>query len=372
MAGISQHLPARTLRPSTAVAHRLHAQLLAGKPARDPVAVTRRLLAVQGQDPRGARLAIRARSRGLTAADVDRAFSDDRSLLVTWLNRGTLHLVCSEDYAWLHALTTPPLLTGNARRLAQEGVTPSASERGVRAIGLALAADGPLTRAQLRARIAAAGVRTEGQALVHLLMLATLRGLTVRGPMAGSEHAYALVADWLGPPAKVDRDLALGELARRYLAGHAPADGRDLARWSGLPLRDARAGLQAIASELRERRDGLVELERRRRAAAETPPPRLLGAFDPLLLGWCSREEIVGQNRSLVTINGLFRPFALVRARAAAGWRLAAGKIELQPFECLTRADSAALQADAADVLRYLSLPPCSSSPSTSANVKPS
>jgi hypothetical protein len=116
---------------STVTQQRLASQLLAGKPARDPVAVTQRLLAVQGQDPRGARLAIRARSKGLAAADVDRALSEDRSLLITWVNRGTLHLICSEDYAWLHALTTPPLLTGCMRRLKQEQVTPGAAERGV-------------------------------------------------------------------------------------------------------------------------------------------------------------------------------------------------------------------------------------------------
>ncbi|HWF33179.1 MAG TPA: winged helix DNA-binding domain-containing protein, partial [Solirubrobacteraceae bacterium] len=309
-------------RAATITQERLAAQLLAGTPAHDPLAVTRRLLAVQGQDPRGARLAIRARSRGLTAAGVDRALGEDRSLLITWLNRGTLHLVCSEDYPWLHALTTPPLLTGNARRLRQEGVTPSAAERGVQAIERALAADGPLTRAQLRDRIAAARVETEGQALVHLLMLATLRGLTVRGPMAGHEHAYVLVRDWLGePPAAVERETALAELARRYLAGHAPADARDLARWAGLPLRDARAGLAAIAAELHERADGLLELRAHRGGTQPQPPPRLLGAFDPLLLGWCSREEIVGANRTLVTNNGLFRPFALVRGKAAASWR---------------------------------------------------
>src|SRR5436305_4504995 len=104
------------------LAERLTAQLLAGPPARDPVAVAERLLAIQAQDPRGARLAIRARTSGLTAADVDRALTIDRSLVVTWLNRGTLHPVRREDYSWLHALTPPPLFTGNARRLAQERV----------------------------------------------------------------------------------------------------------------------------------------------------------------------------------------------------------------------------------------------------------
>src|SRR5580693_4135227 len=97
---------------SPVIAERLTAQLLAGAPAGDPMEVVRRLLAVQGQDARGARLAIRARTAGLGATDVDRALSDDRSLLITWLNRGTLHLVAGEDYPWLHALTTPPLLSG--------------------------------------------------------------------------------------------------------------------------------------------------------------------------------------------------------------------------------------------------------------------
>src|SRR3954471_18909198 len=116
------------------IAERLTAQLLAGEPLRSAEQVAERLLAVQGQDPRGARLAVRARTKGLTAADVDRALSEDRSLLITWLNRGTLHLVRSEDYPWLHALTTPPLLTSAKRRLSQEGVEPKAAERGVKTI----------------------------------------------------------------------------------------------------------------------------------------------------------------------------------------------------------------------------------------------
>src|SRR5256885_13744212 len=97
------------------LAERLTAQLIAGEPAGDPVAVAERLLAIQAQDLRGARLAIRARTAGLSVADIDRAFTDDRSLLITWLNRGTLHLVRREDYPWLQALTTPQLATGNAR-----------------------------------------------------------------------------------------------------------------------------------------------------------------------------------------------------------------------------------------------------------------
>ncbi len=313
-----------------------------------------RLLAIQGQDPRGARLAIRARTNDLTAGDVDRALTEDRSLLITWLNRGTLHLVRSEDYPWLHALTTPPLLTSSVRRLKQEGISPDVTERAVGTIERALAADGPLTRVQLKERLDAAGVSTEGQALIHLLFLVTLRGIAIRGPMVGKQHAYVLVRDWMGEPKPVDRNVALVELARRYLAGHAPASDRDLARWAGLPLRDARAGLKAIGSELEELEDGLVRLAKRR-AEADIPPPRLLGAFDPVLLGWTSREEIIGAHTSLVTRNGMFHPFVLVDGCAVGRWRFPKGEVALEPFEPLSSETAVALEADAADVVRFLS-----------------
>jgi hypothetical protein len=321
--------------------------------------VTGRLLAIQGQDPRGARLAIRARSAGLTAADVDRALTDDRSLLITWLNRGTLHLVRSADYWWLQPLLTPPLLTSNARRLGQEGVSPEAADKAVALIERSLAADGPLTRPQLRERIAAAGVRTEGQALVHLLFLAALRGVAVRGPMAGREHAFVLTRDWLGPPpAPLDRDPALAELARRFLAGHGPASERDLAKWTGLPLRDTRSALRAIGAELEERDDGLAALASTaaQRAAGEIPPARLLGAFDPLLHGWVSREPILGEHRGIVTVNGLFRPFALVAGRAAGTWSLAGGVLTVDRFSELPDAAEQELAAETADVRRFLGL----------------
>lgn len=320
--------------------------------------VTRHLLAVQGQDPRGSRLAIRARSSGISAADVDRALSQERSLLITWVNRGTLHLLAREDYPWLHALTTPPLHKGNARRLAQEGVSPAAAEKGVATIKRALASEGPLTRGQLRERVDAVGVRTEGQALVHLLVLASLRGLIVRGPMVGPHQAFVLLSDWFEEPVgQVDRSSALAELARRYLRGHGPADDRDLARWAGLPLRDVRAGLASIARELRERPDGLLEL-RDAPAPARIPQPRLLGAFDPLLLGWRSREDVLGEHRQIVTVNGLFRPFALVGGRAAGTWKLAAGKLELRPFAPLSKRIEQALERDGVEVLRFLGLSP--------------
>ncbi|HMG97362.1 MAG TPA: winged helix DNA-binding domain-containing protein [Gaiellales bacterium] len=337
------------------IAERLCAQLLSGRPARTAVDVAERLLAVQAQDARGVRLAVRARTRGLSVADFDRALTEERSLVINWLNRGTLHLVRSEDHAWLHSLAAPGLARAGERRLEQEGVSRAAADRAVAAIERALGEEGPLTRAQLGERVAALGVRTEGQALIHILFAACVRGVAVRGPMIARQHAYALARDWLGVQKLPERDVALGELARRYLAGHGPAGERDLARWAGLPLRDARAGLARVGRELRVRRDGLLALAGRR-AARSMPRPRLLGAFDPLLLGWCSREEILGEQQARVVLGGMFRPFALVGGRGVATWRVDGGRVVLEPFGRLAGGDCAALEEDGRDALRYLAL----------------
>jgi hypothetical protein len=335
------------------LAERLHHQLLSGPPATKVEDVVRRIFAVQAQDPRGARLAIRSRSTGLHASDVDRAL-DDKSVLISTLNRGTLHLVTIEDYWLLHPLTTPQLESANWRRLGQEQVTSDAAERGVAVITKSLDRDGPLTRNQLRERITASGVRTEGQAFIHIVVLATLRGLIIRGPMVDGEHAFVLVKDWLGkPPKPLDRDTALGELTRRYLAGHAPGTDRDLAKWAGITLGAARIGLRQIADALVDRGQGLVALSEPEPAYL-LPPPRLLGSFDPTLHGWVSRDPIIDPTSGIVTTNGIFKPFAMVKGKAVATWGLPAGKVTLTPFEPISAAARGALDRDADAVTEFL------------------
>lgn len=327
------------------VAGRITSQLLSGPKATTPEAVVERIVAVQAQDARGARLAIRARSTGLAAAAVDHALTDTRSLVITWLNRGTLHLVNAADYWWLHALTAERTVTGNERRLREEGVSPKQAARGIDVI-LAAVTNAPQTRAELGRALDDARVPTKGQALVHLLMAASLHHDLVRGPMRGREHAFVSAAAWLGPPpAAIDRDAALATLARRYLAGHAPAEPEDLAVWSGLPLTHARRAFDnADAAPAGGK-------------ARPLPSPMLLGPFDPLLHGWASRAPFVGEHRGIVTTNGLFRPFALVDGKAVATWSLAAGTLTITPLEPLSAATRRSLERDATDVLRYLALP---------------
>lgn len=335
------------------VAARCTAQLLSGPPAASAEEAVRRVLAVQGQDPRGFRLAVRARTSGVTAADVDAGLTGTRSLVVSWLNRGTLHLVTAEDFWWLHDLTTPQLATESLRRLGQEGVSPEQAQRGIETV-VAEVASAPRTREELRAALDAAGVPTAGQALVHVLLAATLRHRLIRGPVRDGEHCMVLAEDWLGAaPPPVERSEALARLARRYLAGHGPSSDRDLAMWAKLPLRDVRAGLAAI--ETVPAGEGLVALPD---ALPEEPlPTRLLGNFDPILHGWVSRAAVLGAHDGDVVTGGIYRSWAFVGGRAVGLWRIAGGRVRIAPFAPLAKRTERALLADAEAVHAYLGMP---------------
>ena len=73
----------------------------------DVATVTRSVCVLQAQSFDAARHQIRVRSAGNTAADVDRAFEEERSVVRTWLMRGTWHLCAADDVRWLIGIFGP-------------------------------------------------------------------------------------------------------------------------------------------------------------------------------------------------------------------------------------------------------------------------
>jgi hypothetical protein len=298
-------------------------------------------------------LSLRARVPGLTIPDIHREI-DERAVVVTWVNRGTIHLMRPDDMPWLLALTAPTQQTGIARRFEEHGFGLDTADQAVAVIDRALAEEGPLRREDLRDRVRAAGFMAEGRALVHLLFYASYRGVIVRGPVVGRQHHFARTADWLGGQPRVDRDKALAELARRYLAGFGPATEADLAYWAGLPLRDARAGLSAIAGELTHHDGGLIDLARRE-PAPEKLPQKLLPLWDDLLVGWKDKSAIVGPDHvARVFAGGMIGPAATRAGRVVGKWSAARGKVVVAPFEGSARGFASEIR----DVERFLTSRP--------------
>jgi hypothetical protein len=278
----------------------------------------RRLLAVQAQDARACALALRARGSGFGAADV--AGADD--LVVGWLMRGTLHLVRVEDWWWLHALV------GARRRVA-------ASRREVALVVDVLAEAGPLDRPGLVAALAARGLVLEGQDFPHLLRDSCVLGEVVLRP----DRRYVSATTWVGARVEpADRPSALAELGRRYAAAHPGADTADLAAWAGLGVREARVAMEGVSGDGGAGADPAAEI-----------PPRLLPAFDPLLLGWKDRSPVVpaALSRRVHPGGGMLRAVTLEDAVVTGTWTLPGGRPKLEAPRPERYAD------EVADVVRF-------------------
>ena len=217
----------------------------------------------------------------------------------------------------------------------------------------ALADEGPLTR-RAAARAARRGRRADrGPGADPPLFLAALRGIARARP-DGRQAA------------RLRPGRATGSASRSRSTATRRSPSWPAATWSATPRRTiatspggpgCRCATPAPAWRRSPRSWASVRTawstSPAPRSGAEVPPPRLLGAFDPVLLGWTSREQILGPHTELVTLNGIFRPFAMVKGRAVAhleaqqrqgrrSSRWIASRRRRSPLSTLTRPTSSA------------------------------
>jgi Winged helix DNA-binding domain len=336
--------------------------------AKDPAEIARSVAGIQAQELKGHRLSFRSRSRKLTAADVDRARTEERSVLRTWLMRMTIHLIATEDAGWMLPLFEPPMERWSRRRLEQLGMPAKSVEKALRVITKALD-DGPITRTEARERVKEAGIELRSQTDPqrsqmgqHIVGLAVLSGLAVLGPDRGAQSMLIRRDDWLGRTPEFDRDRALAELARRYIGAFAPATDRDFAYWSGLNLGDVRSGLEAIASELEEVRVGdqtMLALRGRLPRLPRAGQVRMIGMFDTFLLGYKDRTFTTGHRYGGIVSDGGggIYPAILRDGLVVGGWRESrkggGHEVTLTAPDSLPREIRSAVDVEIADIARF-------------------
>ncbi len=362
---------ANSLSPLEVLALRLRAQCLHPR-SPSGTSVTQIVVALcglQSQDPKAAALAVRVRSSGLLAADVERAREVERSVVRTWAMRGTLHLVASEDLGWLLPLLAPGFIAGGYRRRAVLGLDEDTCAKGIRVLRNVLAAQGPLTRAEIVTQLADKGIKLVGQAAPHLIGLAALEGIICCGPDRGNKPTYVLLEDWLPRSRPLPHDAARAELARRYLKAYAPAAPEDMAAWSGLPIGEARAAWQSIGAELIECGGTERPLWMLKSQANWLDQPAMrtvvsfLAFFDTYLLGYRSRDLVVEAQyaRRINAGGGILHPTLLVDGRARAIWHSKPrGKqleVVVEPFANLDPELQPQLAVEVADIGRFLGVP---------------
>lgn len=349
---------------ATIALRRLRNQRLVGPPLADPAAVVEHLLAVQAQDYPAASWGVAQRTRGATAADVDRALSEGL-VLRTHVLRPTWHLVPASDIRWLLALTAPRVLAQLATYDRRLGLDARTYRRSNDAMARAVEGGRHLTRTELSQALARAGLDARGQKLGHLVMRAELDAVICSGAIRGKQHTYALLAERAPHARSLARDEALAQLSLRYVSSHGPALAQDLAWWAGLTVADAKAGLAAAGLETLVV-DGRTFHHAGGPAprAPRGPPIHLLPNYDEQLIAY--RDHAVGRDPAFADAapfrTAVLGGHVITRGgRAIGGWRRTITprgvSVRTRTSVRLPAEEQRAIRAQAERYARFLGLP---------------
>ena len=242
----------RPLRLREIAVRRLANQHLIGPPLATPLAVVRKLGAVQSQDYAGGKWAVAQRARSANDVDVEAALTSG-TIVRTHVLRPTWHFVAAEDVRWMLELTGPRVRARMAPYDKHLELDEKVFTRSLAAITKALEQEQHLTRGELRAVLDRSRIGATGtQRLAHIVMRAELDAIICSGVRRGKQFTYALLEERAPRARRLQRDEALSELAARYFSTRGPATIQDFAWWSGLTVGDAKKGVESLGSAVEQ------------------------------------------------------------------------------------------------------------------------
>jgi len=323
MAALSRHPVDEVRSVNDLIRRRLNNQRLLRSSLRTPVEVVGWLGAMQSQDYPGAKWAIGLRAP-VTDAEVDRA-CDEGAIVRTHILRLTWHFVARDDIRWMLALSGPRVNAVSAHYYRKMELDERTFTRSRDVFERSLRDGAHKTRPELGAALRRAGIVASGTRLAFLTLRAELDAVICNGPRRGKELTYALFDERVPAAKPVDRDDALARLATRYFSSHGPATLKDYVWWSGLTVRDAKAGIDLAGAALS--RDDVVGFTYWSAGGRAPRPPsstiaHLLPNYDEYLIAHKDRHLVVsrGSGDGVRRIKDPFVHHIVVDGRLAGSW----------------------------------------------------
>jgi len=254
-------------------------QLLADDPVRSaprtPAAVVRHFGAVQAQEHLWAPWAVGLRCGATFAQVLDGLWG--QGVVRTHALRTTWHYVHADDLPLVIAATADRVMGQLVSHVRRAGMDEARLLAASEVVTQVVRENPGCTRDLIAGRLADAGYEEKGDRLAHVVMVAELRG-DIGGERRPGQHEYHPLE--LAP--LPEQDEALAWLARTYAQGHGPFTPHDLAWWSSLTVRQARAaidlaGLEPVTLAGQELWSLGTPL------AVEVPPVLLLANFDEVI-----------------------------------------------------------------------------------------
>ena len=323
-------------------------QLLLERKRLSARAVIERLVGIQAQWPPAPYVGIWTRTTGFRRQALERELRRGAVVKATAM-RQTLHLVTPRDYGLIRSAmseTNFPWESSVAKRL----------EPSVRA----LAAAGPVSSAEALAFVE----REHG-----------LTGIEGRRAWRAARHRAHLLhhhetALWHGrpegrfvaldEPEAHDPTEARAEVVRRYLAAFGPASRRDIVAWSMMHVPEIQRALDRL-EPLRRFRDEhgreLLDVPRAPLPDPETAAPvRFLPKWDNVLLAFADRTRVLPEpyRKKVIGMNGDVAQTFLVDGLVAGIWRVENGRVLVEPFAPLARAEQREVEEEAERLEAFL------------------
>lgn len=331
------------------------------------------LLAVQGQQVSALPHALLERTPSAKFSDVSTAFNR-LELVRSRPMRGTVHITSAADYHWLRLTLNQRSTYSLRNQLVLGGISETDLETAWQLVKTHAGEQG-IRRKDMFALWVQAGLAVKAQnatspqappteqARVNrwcTLMMWELdrNGLVVEGPMGTNEHRFidatclpaatSAASGYKFDPTNLRA--ARMEVARRYAFGHGPVSVADLARWTALPVTQARQALEDAASDSSDIKQ-IIRVKIEKNTFTPAAPPKAvkeynqllymradlpdlltdnlsqarrliyLPAFDELHVGYRNRTcltDEAGEKLICPNANGLFRPLIVNNGRLIA------------------------------------------------------
>lgn len=306
---------------------RLLNQKIHNQSCSSPVDLVTHLGAVQAQDYPMSKWALGLRLGNADDAAIEAAL-DAGELVRTHVLRPTWHIVSGQDARWMLALSGKHIKASAAARDRDLGIDAALYTRTNDLIAKALEGGQHLTREEVMQAIEKGGVPTDSSRAVHFMMHAEVDGIVCNGIIRGKQHTYALLDEKVKPAPGLSREEALTALAERYFNSHAPATLADFHWWSGLPMPDARKGLESIKSLLYSFEHAgqsyfMAEPFESLASNINESSVHFLPAFDEYTVSYKDRSTVFEPqwHKTAITSNGIFKPIIVVNGLVVGIWK---------------------------------------------------
>ncbi len=343
---------------------RLVNQHLARPVFTDPADIVSHMGAMQAQDFAAAKWAVAQRLLGATDDLIENSFSRG-DIVRTHVMRPTWHFVHPADIRWMLQLTAPRVMKIAATYHRQQKLDQVIFSKCEKALAKAMEGGRHLMRAEIIEVLQRAGVATDEQRFLHIMMQMELTGLVCSGARRGKQFTYALLDERVPAVKTLDKKDALLALAERYFTAHGPATLKDYIWWSGLTATDAKAGTEMIKDKLQsvEALGSTFWFARHEDTFIDrVPAALLLPNYDEYIVSYKDRTAaILARDMIKNDPRGtIFNHTILISGRVVGIWKRSIGNskvdIVLIPFAALSKVNHGAVLTAVKRYVRYLGL----------------